>query len=126
LNFHKLRLAANANRIPEINEDEGDEQNQERPQERAPEVLVLPQNDFLITCAERALNCTDLNLLMAAAWHYHFCPLRVGDGFKDMGTTKQVGELEKWMKLLVGEVYEKVMNHNAVFKVDRVYPTRPS
>ena len=83
-------------------------------------------SDPIICQLQKCLNHTDVNLLMAECWHLYFSPESNAEKFKSLPLSQKEDALQRQMKNLVAQIYEKVLNNNRAFYLDSVYPTRAS
>ena len=68
---------------------------------------------------------TDVHLALSSLWKDHFDPELNQKTFEGIGTNFKIEMLDQYMKLLLSEVYQKVLDDPRL-KLDKIYPIRGS
>lgn len=73
----------------------------------------------------KCLDTTDLHLALSSLWKEHFDPVTNQKSYDGVGTNFKVEMLDQYSKMLLGQMYEKVLDDPRL-KLDKVFPIRCS
>jgi hypothetical protein len=86
---------------------------------------VEAKSDVLIQTLVQCLDLTDVHLALSFLWKEHFDPEVNQKTYEGVGTNFKIEMLDSYMKMMISEVYEKVLDDQRL-KIDKIFPIRCS